>query len=151
MSSGRFKIVRRAADKLEVELAGDLTEPVVQACEADVRTQLGVTKAAAVKVSIDLCGVAAYTLEARTGLVALQRFLGLKASQTAFVADSAASRGLALWVMHTTEGQVIKTFAHGDDALAWLTGSFGPTTGVRPVMRADARKRRPSRGRKIAG
>jgi hypothetical protein len=153
MGSGWFKIARRTAGRLEVEFAGDLTEPVVRACDADVRAQLSVAKAAAIKASIDLRAIEAYTLDARDGLVALQRFLGTKASQTAFIAGSAASRGLALWVMHTTEGQVIKTFAHPEDAEGWLFGALGPTTGVRAVVpdEAQPRQRRPSRSRKVAG
>ena len=152
MRAGGFRIARRTAGRLEVELSGDLTEPIVRACEADVRAQLGVTKADAIKASIDLRAVRGYTLEARDGLVSLQRFLGAKASQTAFIANSAEGRGLALWVMHTTEGQVIKTFAHLEEGDAWLLGATGPTTGVRPVAQAQPRKRRPSRSRnKAAG
>lgn len=114
------------------------------ACEAEVRAQLSVTKAGGVKVLIDLVGVAGYSLEARDALVALQRFLGGKASQTAFVADSPSSRSLALWIAHMTEGQVIKSFLQRDQANAWLADNTGPTTGVRPVLRA----REPARARK---
>jgi hypothetical protein len=35
-----------------------------------------------------------------------------------------------------TENQVIKSFARRVDAEAWLAGVAGPTTGVRPVVRA---------------
>jgi hypothetical protein len=153
MGSGWFKIARRSAGKLEIEFAGELTDAVVRACDADLRAQLSAAKAAAIKATIDLRDIEAYALEARDALVALQRFLGTKTNQTAFIASTAASRGLALWVMHTTEGQVIKTFAQPDDAEGWLTGALGPTTGVRPVVPTDheARRRRPARSRKVAG
>jgi hypothetical protein len=147
----RFKIVRRSTDRLEIELNGELSENTVRACEAEVRAQLSAAREAALKASIDLRGVTGYTLEARAALVALQRFVGTKATQTAFLAVTAASRGLALWVMHMSENQVIKSFADNDDANAWFAGQVGPTTGVRPVTRAGERKTPSSQRNKIAG
>jgi hypothetical protein len=148
MTDGHFGICRRASDRFEVELKGELSERTLLACEAEVRAQLSVTKAGGLKVLIDLVGVEGYSLEARAVLVALQRFLGGKASQTAFISDSAMGRSLALWVAHMTEGQVIKSFRRCEDASAWLAGSVGPTTGIRPVLRA--RERRPHVRRKRA-
>ena len=133
MGAGRFVILRKAADQLDVELAGELNERSLVACEAEVRTQLSVAKPGCVKVLVDLAAAQGYSLEARDALVALQRYLGGKAAQTAYVANSPAGRGLALWVTHMTEGQVIKTFARRDEADGWLAGAAGPTTGVRPV------------------
>jgi hypothetical protein len=150
MTVGRFEICRRAADRFEVELTGELGERTLLACEAEVRTQLSAAKSGGIKVLIDLFGVEGYSLEARDVLVGLQRFLGGKASQTAFISDSAVGRSLALWVAHMTGGQVIKSFGRREDATAWLAGSVGPTTGVRPVLRA--RERRPHvRGKKAVG
>jgi hypothetical protein len=145
MGAGRFVVVRKATDQLVVELAGDLGERTLVACEAEVRAQLSVAKPA-MRVLIDLVEVSGYTLEARDGLVLLQRHLGSKASQTAYVAESASGRGLALWVSHMTEHQVIKCFARHADAEVWLAGVAGPTTGVRPVARA--RDREPPRSHK---
>jgi hypothetical protein len=147
MGAGRFVILRKAADQLEVELAGELSEHTLVSCEAEVRTQLSVIKPGCVRVLIDLTSVQGYSLEARDGLVALQRHLGNKAAQTAYIADSPAGRGLALWITHMTQGQVVKSFARRDDAEAWLGGSAGPTTGVRPVahVRDGARTRRRKR------
>jgi len=150
MGAGRFVSVRRAADQLDLELIGELEERILLACDADARAQLTAAKPGVVKVLVDLTGVQGYTLEARDGLVVLQRHLGDRACQTAYVADSAAGRGLALWVVHMTEGQVIKCFARRSDAAAWLCGSAGPTTGIRPVTRArDPEAPRP--GKKALG
>lgn len=136
MGVGRFLSTRRSASQLHLELAGELDERTILACEAEARAELSVVKPSGVTVLVDLVEVHGYSLAARDGLVALQGHLRVKASQTAYVANSAASRGLALWVMHTTEGQVIKCFARREDAEAWLAGSAGPSTGVRPVARA---------------
>ena len=149
MSPGSFSVVRRATDKLDLELAGDLTEADVGACETELRALLSATKQGALKALFDLRGIEGYTLAARAALVSLQRFIDTKANQTAFVASSAVSRGLALWVMHMTEQPSIKSFASREDAVAWLSGDVGPTTGVRPVMRAGSRAR--ARDKKIAG
>ena len=135
MGVGRFVVIRSAADQLAVELAGDLTERTLVSCEAEARVQLSVAKPG-VKVLVDLLQVSGYSLEARDGIVALQAHLGTKAGQTAYVADSAAGRGLALWVSHMSATQVIKSFTRRSDAEAWLAGGAGPTTGVRPVVRA---------------
>jgi len=148
MSAGRFVILRKAADQLEVELAGELSERTLLTCEAEVRAQLSVTKPGGVKVLIDLMSVKGYSLEARDGLVALQRHLGNKAAQTAYIADSPAGRGLALWITHMTRGQIVKGFSRRDEAESWLAGSAGPTTGVRPV--AQVRDGAPPRRRKRA-
>lgn len=139
MVAGHFRICRKAADRLEVELAGELAEPSLLACEAEIRAQLSVTKLGGIKVLIDLVGVQGYSLQARDELVALQRFLGSKASQTAFIANSPSSRSLALWIAHMTDGQVIKSFGTREDAAAWFAGNVGPSTGVRPVLRAQER------------
>jgi hypothetical protein len=135
MGVGRFVVIRRAADQLVIELSGELSEHTLVSCEAEARVQLSVAKPG-VKVLFDLLDVRGYSLEARDGLVALQAHLGSKAGQTAYVADSAAGRGLALWGSHMNASQVIKTFSRRSDAEAWLAGSAAPTTGVRPVARA---------------
>lgn len=149
MGVGRFVVIRSAADQLVVELAGDLSERTLVSCEAEARVQLSVAKPG-VKVLVDLLEARGYSLEARDGLVVLQTHLGSKASQTAYVADSPAGRGLALWVSHMSASQVIKSFARRSDAEAWLAGSAGPTTGVRPVVRARDRNLDPPRPHKKA-
>jgi hypothetical protein len=142
MGAGRFAIVRRASDHLDIELAGELSERTLVACDAEVCAQLSAAKPGAIRVLIDLAAVETYSIEARDALVALQKHLAGKASQTAFIASSPAGRGLALWASHMTEGQVIKSFAQRADAEGWLLGSPGPTTGVRPVVRARDGERR---------
>jgi hypothetical protein len=136
MGAGRFVVLRKAADQLNLELVGELDEPLLRECVAETRAQVIAARPAGVRVLVDLTGVEGYSLEARDALTALQKHLDDKTSQTAYVATSAAGRGLALWVIHMTEAQVIKCFARRADAEAWLGGSAGPSTGVRPVARA---------------
>ena len=150
MVAGHFRIRRNAADRLVVELEGDLDQRIVLDCDAEVRAQLSVAKPGGVKVVIDLLGVVGYSIEARDELVSLQRFLGAKASQTAFVTASTAGRSLALWIAHMTEGQVIKAVSNHEAAVAWFAGASGPTTGVRPVVPRDRDGATPRRRRRAA-
>jgi hypothetical protein len=103
-----------------------------------------------VAVLIDLTQVTGYSLEARDALVGLQRSLAAKSRQSAYLASSAPSRSLSLWVRHTTEAPSLHVFNDLGDAIAWLAGSAGPTTGVRPVARARRHTPTPRRN-KIAG
>jgi hypothetical protein len=150
MGMGQFEVTRRSADQLEIALVGELTERTVVSCDAEVRAQLSASKPAGVAVLIDLSRVTGYSLEARDALVGLQRSLAAKARQSAYLADGAPSRSLSLWVRHTTAAQALHVFNDMADALAWLSGTPGPTTGVRPVARA--RRLTPTaRRNKIAG
>jgi len=115
---------------------------------ADARAQLSAARPGSVAVLIDLSGLETCSLEARDAIVAMQRALGGKARQTAYVADTATGRGVSLWVRHTVDDQVIKAVASRDDALAWLSAEAGPTTGVRPVVRS--RRMTPVKARKAA-
>ena len=146
---GQFEVTRRSADQLEIALIGELTERTVVNCDAEVRAQLSATKPSGVAVLVDLTRVTEYSLEARDALVGLQRSLATKARLCAYLAGSAPSRSLSLWVRHTTEAQALHVFNDVADAQSWLAGSAGPTTGVRPVARA--RRLTPPSRNKIAG
>src|SRR5882757_3586595 len=98
MVTGRFTIRRWATDQLQIELQGELDEGVLAACQTEVRALLSAAKAGSIMVLVDLQRVDSYCLKARDELVVLQRFLGAAANQTAFVANTAAARALALWV-----------------------------------------------------
>jgi len=149
MSTGQFEVTRRSADQLEIALVGELTERTVVSCDAEVRTQLSASKPAGVSVLVDLTKVSGYSLEARDALVGLQRSLAPKAKLSAYLADTAASRSLSLWVRHNADSQTVKIFNDLAEAQAWMGGVAGPTTGVRPVARA--RRLTPASRRKIAG
>jgi hypothetical protein len=149
MGTGQFEVTRRSADQLEIALTGELTERTVVSCDAEVRAQLSASKPSGVAVVVDLTKVTGYSLEARDALVGLQRSLAAKARQTAYLADTAGSRSLSLWVRHNADVQTVKIFNDVADAQAWLGGAAGPTTGVRPVARA--RRQTPASRRKIAG
>ena len=151
MAAEQYGIFRRGTDRLDIELRGELRVEDVAACEIAVRMQLGVAKPGSFRVIVDLQKVVAYSLEARDALVTLQRHVGNAASQTAYVTASSSGRALAMWTAHTTPNQVIKNFSSRDDAVGWLTGDVGPSSGVQPtVHRAEratvSRRRRMSIG-----
>ena len=149
MGSSQSRVTRRSAGQLEVSLAGEVTEQAVAEAEADARAQLSVARPGSVAVLVDLSGLATCSLAARDAVVSLQRALGGKVRQTAYVADTAVGRGVSLWVRHTVDDQVIKAVSSRDDAQAWLAAEAGPTTGVRPVVRS--RRLTPLKTRKAAG
>src|ERR1700742_1367078 len=97
MTNSGFRISRNAHQKLRVELSGDIDEEVALGCEREARTQLALAGAGTLRVLWDLSGVRGYSLEARVVIVRLQRFLTTKAVRTAYVAEEATPRSLALW------------------------------------------------------
>ena len=127
---------RRAADLLQVTLAGELCTELASACEAEVRTQLSVVRRGDVRVLVDLSAVSHYTLEARDTLTGMQILIGRKASQTAYAVGHDVGRSLALWVSHMGGDQVMRSFRTIELSLAWLGGNDTPSTGVRPIARA---------------
>ena len=136
---GRYAVEREAADLLRVTLAGDLSNALVSACEAEVRAQLSVVRRGDVRVFVDLTEVVHYSIEARDGLVDVQQFIGRKASQTAYAQGGALGRSLSLWISHTSEEQVIRSFRNEELALGWLGGNEAPSTGVRPLAKTRTR------------
>ena len=149
MGASEHRVTRSSAGQLEIGLSGELSEKTVAAAEADARAQISAAKSGTVALIIDLRGMLGASLTARDALVALQQALASKLRQTAYVADTAAGRGLALWIRHTVQDQVVKSFAGHEDAHAWLSAEAGPTTGVRPVTRP--RRLTPRPGSRRAG
>jgi hypothetical protein len=150
MAPGRYAVTRRATDWLEVTFEGDIDPQVALSCEREVRAQIALAPQG-LRAVVSLSGVTGYQLEAREQLVSLQRCIGAKASQTAYVAESAPGRALALWVIHTAQGQTVRSFARAAEAAEWL----GPAadvaqSGVREVRRTRqtliGRKRRSANG-----
>jgi len=134
MGLGRYAVVRRATDWLEVTLEGDLDAQTTLSCEREVRTQITLAPST-LRALVSLSGVTGYQLEAREQLVSLQRCIGAKASQTAYIAESAPGRALALWVIHTAQGQVVRSFSRAMEASDWLGVSDPTQSGVREVRR----------------
>jgi phage-related tail protein len=149
MGASEHRVTRSSASRLEIAFSGDLTERDVAAAEAEARALLSAAKAGTVALVVDLRGLRGANPVARDALVALQLAVGGKLGQSAYVADSAAGRGLSLWIRHTLQDQVVKSFSTHEDAVAWLCAEAGPTTGVRPVARA--RKPTNPGGRRAAG
>ena len=150
MGASEHRVTRTSAGKLEIALSGELSEKTVAAAEAEARAQISAAKAGTVALIVDLRGMRGASLAARDALVSLQQALAGKLRQSAYVADTAAGRGLSLWIRHTVHDQVVKSFAGHEDAQAWLSAEAGPTTGVRPVARTR-RLTPPHRTRRIAG
>jgi len=135
MASGRYVVTRRATDWLEVNLEGNIDPHVALSCEREVRAQIALAPLG-LRAVVSLSGVTGYQLEAREQLVSLQRCIGAKASQTAYVTDSAPGRALALWVIHTAQGQTIRAFVRAAEAAEWLgVASDVAQSGVREVRR----------------
>jgi len=149
MALGRYAVARRATDWLEVTLDGEIDPRTALSCEREVRAQIALAPTG-LRVLVNLCGVSGYELEAREQLVSLQRCLGAKASQTAYVADSAPGRALALWAIHNTQDQSIRSFVRAGEAAQWLGASDIAQSGVREVRSTrrtvSGRKRRSANG-----
>jgi hypothetical protein len=148
MARGRYA-VRRRATGIEIVLTGVLDSATVLACEREVRAQLSLAPVGG-RALVDLSQVTGYEVDARDHLVSLQRSVGAKAAHTAYVAESAEARGLALWVMHSANergsSNIVRPFARADDAAEWLSGGADLASGVREVEPVPAlpRKRRRS-------
>lgn len=132
MALGRYAVVRRATDCLEVTLEGDIDPQIALSCEREVRAQIALAPST-LRAIVSLSGVTGYQLEAREQLVSLQRCIGAKAAQTAYLAESAPGRALALWVIHTAQGQVVRSFSRAAEAADWLGISDPTQSGVREV------------------
>jgi hypothetical protein len=133
MSTAAFHIERSHTDEVGVLLSGCLDESVLLSCERELRMQLGLAKSASLRVLIDLRGVTGYTLDARTVLVRMQRFIAVKASRVIFVVDRPEPRALALWAVHMAGPWDARMAADPSDARAFLRGRSDPPTGVRPL------------------
>lgn len=132
MALGRYAVVRRATDCLEVTLEGDLDPQIALSCEREVRAQIALAPST-LRAIVSLSGVTGYQLEAREQLVSLQRCIGAKAAQTAYLAESVPGRALALWVIHTAQGQAVRSFSRAAEAADWLGISDPTQSGVREV------------------
>jgi len=148
MGLGRYAVVRRATDWLEVTFDGDLDAQTALSCEREVRAQITLAPST-LRAIVSLSGVTGYQLEAREQLVSLQRCIGAKASQTAYIAESAPGRALALWVIHTAQGQVVRSFSRATEASDWLGVSDPTQSGVREVRKTrpiNLRRRKSANG-----
>lgn len=132
MALGRYAVHRRATSWLEVTFEGDLTPQIAMSCEREVRAQIALAPPG-LRAIVSLSAVSGYELEAREQLVSVQRCIGAKAAQTAYVAESAPGRALALWVIHTAQNQLVRSFARANEALVWLGEAADPQSGVREV------------------
>ncbi len=128
-----FQIERCSPDELEIVLAGRLEEEVLLGCERELRTQLRLAKPASLRVLIDLRSMDGYTLDARTVLVRVQRFIAEKACRVVFVVDRPEPRSLALWAVHMAGPWNAQMASDAHDARAFLRGRSDPPTGVRPL------------------
>jgi hypothetical protein len=146
MAPGRYEVSRRATGWLEVSFEGDLTPSIALSCEREVRAQIALAPPG-LRALVSLSAVTGYELEAREQLVSLQRCIGTKAAQTAYVAESVPGRALALWVIHTAQNQLLRSFVRPKEAMAWLGEQADPQSGVREVANARTTANRRPRKR----
>lgn len=120
MDSPSFTLDRPASEVLQITLRGQLTETAMLVCERDIRTALAQARHGALRVLVDLRAVDEYDLEARDVLVRITTHLLSKAARTAFLADTAHSRALALWIAHMNNGNKSSMIECPEVAAHWL-------------------------------
>jgi anti-anti-sigma regulatory factor len=109
-------------DRLVVKLRGELTPEAAEEAKAAVMSTLeGVD--GSVSVLFDFCGLTESSVFARSVLVELQTALKGQGRRSAYVANVARFRGLALWVINLSEDQRAKSCINYKVADAWLASA----------------------------
>jgi hypothetical protein len=122
MANPSFQLFRSASHTLTLRLSGDLDEAVALHCERETRADLTLVVQPSLRVLWDLRALSSYSLESRVVVVRLQQFLAAKALRTAYVANTAAARSLALWAARMGDQSAACIAADGAAAEAWLCG-----------------------------
>ena len=120
MANASFQLFRSASHSLTLRLSGDLDEAVALHCERETRTDLMLVVRPSLRVLWDLSALQSYSLESRVVVVRLQQFLSTKALRTAYVANTAAARSLALWAARMGGQPTACIAADQSGADAWL-------------------------------
>ena len=120
MANTCFQLFRSASHTLTLQLSGDLDEAVALHCERDTRADLMLVVQPTLRVLWDLSALRSYTLESRVVVVRLQQFLSTKALRTAYVANTAPARSLALWAARMGGQSAACIAADQGGADAWL-------------------------------
>lgn len=112
----RDRIVVSITGELSPEHAADLSAEMLVTAERAPTPKM---------VVIDFRKMTACGIFARSELIKMQRGLRDSNARTAYVADVARYRGLALWVINLAEDQGAKVCFHDDMADAWLASTAG--------------------------
>jgi hypothetical protein len=124
MALTSFRVHRSpSAQRLTIELNGEIDEDAALGCERETRARLAATAERSLHVLWDLSGLTGYTLAARAAIVRLQCFLTGKAQRTAYVAPHAMTRSLALWTARMGNQSQACIAADQDAADTWLSGA----------------------------
>jgi hypothetical protein len=120
MANTRFQLFRSASHTLTLQLSGDLDEAVALHCERETRADLTLVMRPSLRVLWDLSALRSYSLESRVVVVRLQQYLSTKALRTAYIANTAAARSLALWAARMGGQSAACIAADHAGAQAWL-------------------------------
>lgn len=123
MAQDAFQVHPLEGDRLRIELRGDLTQEVAEALEATVQDTLRSLAAGAFDVIVDMRGLETSSVFARSVLVRVQKRIAAKARRTAYLADRARFRGLALWVIHLAEDDNAKSVMNEKGVEDWFRSS----------------------------
>lgn len=106
--------------RVVVGLRGAFDTADAGAFAEELRRQLASVTPGSIEVYFDLDELTRCSIDARTILLDLQRFLGHVARRTAYVANRPLFRGIGLWICHMAPDANARTFAVAVHADAWL-------------------------------
>lgn len=118
-----WSIASREHGRLVVTLCGDLDVAGADALAVELRRRLESASPGSHEVYYDLDGLTRCSVDARSALLRIQRFLAGVARRTAYVANRPLFRGVGLWICHQAPDANARTFAAAAHAHAWLAES----------------------------
>lgn len=115
-----FRVEVLEGRRLSIELRGDLTPEVAEALEGQVAKAIATLPPRGFDAVFDLCKLESSSIFARATLVRVQQALKGRARRTAYLADRARFRGLALWVINLAEDKNAKAVMNTALVEEWL-------------------------------
>ena len=119
MASGTFRIEEEGGTT-RIVLQGEFDVPAAEALAREVEGAFEGKPEDSTAVVVDLTEAAAFSLVARPALVKMHKAIEKAASRTAYLADRALLRGLALWVCHQAGDPNAKPVATRAELDKWL-------------------------------
>jgi len=125
-TSGTYSIVWEGTDRVVVRLSGEFEVDVAERLEREFQAALDASASTGrPALLIDLSGLEACSIFARSVLKRVQETAGARVKRTAYFADASWARGLAQWVIHLAEDDQAKSVATRKDAEDWLASQEG--------------------------
>jgi anti-anti-sigma regulatory factor len=115
-----MRIERSTPERLVAVPEGSLGQALAQKLHDALSAALAEKPAS--QVLVDLRGVDDYQPAAREILLAAQRALAKQGCRSAWLAERARLRGLALWLMHAADDPASRAVMTPEQAEAWLVG-----------------------------